>query len=347
MKAVRFHQFGGADVLQYEEAPKPPIGPDDVLLNLKAAAMNHLDMWVRSGQRERNIPLPHIPGSDGAGIIAEVGSNVTSVKVGDRVLISPGLSCGKCNRCISGQDNLCNEYRVLGVRDSGTYAEFVKLPAVNVVPIPSGLDFNEAAAIPLVSLTAWHMLVTLAKLQRGETVLVHGAGSGVGSMAIQIAKLIGAHVITTAGSEEKLMKAKTLGADELINYSAKDFVEEVKRITEKRGVDVVFEHIGGAVLEKSIPLMSKGGRLVTCGATTEFVAKIDIRYVYSRHQIIYGSWMGYRHELPEVLKYFSESKNNVRLKPVVDKVFPLSQGADAHRYMDERKNFGKIVLNIE
>ncbi len=346
MKAVRFHQFGGADILQYEEAPKPQIGPKDVLLNLKAAAMNHLDMWVRSGQRERNIPLPHIPGCDGSGIIAEVGSAVTSVNVGDRVLISPGLSCGNCKQCSSGRDNLCNEYRVLGVRDPGTYAEFVRLPAVNVLPIPSGLNFNEAAAIPLVSLTAWHMLVTLAKLQPGETLLVHGAGSGVGSMAIQIGKLIGANVITTAGSDEKLMKAKALGADELINYNEKDFAEEVKRITEKRGVDVVFEHIGGQVLEKSIPLMSKGGRLVTCGATTEYIAKIDIRYVYTRHQTIYGSWMGYKQELPEVLKYFTETKNGRRLKPVVDKIFPLEQAADAHRYMDERKNFGKIVLSI-
>jgi NADPH:quinone reductase-like Zn-dependent oxidoreductase len=342
MKAIRFHDFGNGDVLRYEEAPMPPIGSSDVLLQLKAAALNHLDIWVRSGQRERSIPLPHIPGSDGAGIIAEVGKEVKHFKVGDRVLISPGLSCGHCDQCLNGTDNLCRDYRVLGVRDDGTYAEYVKLPAENVVPIPSGLDFHEATAIPLVSLTAWHMLVTLAKTQSGETVLVHGAGSGVGSMAIQIAKLFGTRVITTAGSAEKLSKAKELGADELINYKEKDFVEEVKRLTDKRGVDVVFEHIGGEVFEKSITVLTKGGRLVTCGATTQYNCNVDIRYVYSRHQTIYGSWMGGKPELTEVLKHFSPDK----LKPVVDSVFPLAQAAEAQRRMEERKNFGKIVLKL-
>jgi NADPH:quinone reductase-like Zn-dependent oxidoreductase len=341
MKAVRLHEFGNADVLRYEEAPKPSIGPNDVLLQLKAAALNHLDVWVRSGQRERNIPLPHIPGSDGAGIIAEVGKEIKHFKVGDRVLISPGLSCGRCDKCLSGKDNLCREYRVLGVRDDGTYAEYVKLPVENVVPIPAGLDFTEAAAIPLVALTAWHMLVTLAEISPWEVVLVHGAGSGVGSMAIQIAKLFGARVITTAGSDEKLAKARELGADDLINYRTQDFVEEIKRLTNKRGVDIVFEHIGGEVFEKSITILAKDGRLVTCGATTEYNCKVDIRYVYTRHQTIYGSWMGGKPELPEVLKYFPSA-----LKPVIDSIFPLAQAADAHRKMEERKNFGKIVLKI-
>jgi NADPH:quinone reductase-like Zn-dependent oxidoreductase len=347
MKAVRFHQFGGADVLRYEDAPVPSIGPNDVLLQIKAAALNHLDVWVRSGTRERNIPLPHIPGSDGSGIIAEVGSAVDCLKAGDRVLISSGINCGHCSMCLSGRDNLCRTYHVLGTIEDGTYAEYLKLSAINVLPIPKGLDFNQAAAIPLVSLTAWHMLVTLARIQPGETVLVHGAGSGVGSIAIQIAKLIGAHVITTAGSDEKLVKAKSLGADDLINYQEKDFVEEVKRITGKRGVDVVFEHIGGEVLEKSIIVLAKGGRLVTCGATTEYVAKLDIRYIYSRHQTIYGSWMGSKQELIEVLKFFEEGVGNRKLKPVIDSVFPLAQAADAHLHMEGRKNFGKIVLNID
>ena len=196
MKAARFHNFGGAEVLCYEDAPRPVIGPHDVLVELRAAALNHLDIWVRSGARERNIPLPHIAGSDGAGIVAEAGSGVTRLKAGDRVLISPGLSCGACDNCSGGRDNLCREYRVLGTREDGTDAEFVKLPAVNVLPIPDGLDFNQAAAIPLVFLTAWHMLVTLAKIQPGEVALIHGAGSGVGSAGIQIAKIFGARVIT-------------------------------------------------------------------------------------------------------------------------------------------------------
>ena len=346
MKAIRLHSFGGPEVLQYEEAPTPKIGQDEVLLHLKAAALNHLDIWVRSGARERSIPLPHIPGSDGAGVIAEVGSAVKTYKPGDRVLISPGLSCGRCKQCLEGRDNLCRDYRVLGVREDGTYAEYVKLPEANILPIPEGLEFTEAAAIPLVFLTAWHMLVTLAKIQQGETVLVHGAGSGVGSAAIQIAKMIGTRVITTAGSNEKLAKGKSLGTDELINYREKDFVEEVKRMTDKRGVDVVFEHIGGEVFEKSIPILTKGGRLVTCGATTNYSANIDIRYIYSRHQTIYGSWMGGKPELPEVLKFFEGGGAKRKLHPVIDTIFPLAQAADAHRRVEERKNFGKVVLSI-
>jgi NADPH:quinone reductase-like Zn-dependent oxidoreductase len=346
MKAIRFHTFGNADVLRYEEAPKPTIGPNDVLLQVKAAALNHLDIWVRSGARERNIPLPHIPGNDGAGIIAEVGSAIDFLKIGDRVLISPGLSCGHCAMCLSGKDNLCRSYRVLGTKEDGTYAEFVKIPAVNVVPIPEGLDFTEAAAIPLVFLTAWHMLMTLAKVQPGETVLIHAAGSGVGSAAIQIAKLVEAHVITTAGSDEKLKHATELGADEVINYHQKDFVEEVKRLTDKRGVDVVFENVGGEVFEKSITVIAKGGRLVTCGATTEYMANVDIRYIYSRHQTIYGSWMGSKAELVDVLQFFKGNKEERRFQPVIDTIFPLEEATEAHRRMEERKNFGKIVLKI-
>ncbi|MBI4547100.1 MAG: zinc-binding dehydrogenase [Ignavibacteriae bacterium] len=342
MKAIRFHEFGDVNVLRYEDAPSPSIGSNDVLIQLKAVALNHLDIWVRSGARERNIPLPHIPGSDGAGVITEVGSAIDWLKAGDRVLISPGLSCGHCNMCLGGSDNLCREYRVLGVREDGTYAEYIKLPAVNVLPIPGNLNFNEAAATPLVFLTAWHMLVTLAKVQPGETVLAHGAGSGVGSAAIQIAKLFGSRVITTAGSDEKLSKAKELGADELINYKIKDFVEEVKRMTDKRGVDIVFEHIGGEVLEKSLTIMTKDGRLVTCGATTEYLCKVDIRYVYSRHLSLFGSFMGTKRELMEVLKFLAIGK----LKPVIDSVYPLEQAKEAQKRMEERKNFGKIVLEI-
>ena len=347
MKAIRFHTFGGAEVLRYEDTPRPVIGENDVLIEVKAAGLNHLDVWVRSGARERNILLPHIPGSDGAGLIAEVGHAVTRCKPGDRVLISPGLSCGVCEKCHSGCENLCPEYRVLGTKEDGTYAAFVKIPAMNVLPIPDGLDFQQAAAIPLVFLTAWHMLVSLAKVRPSEVVLIHGAGSGVGSAGIQIAKLFGARVITTAGSEEKLMKAAELGADELINYREKDFVEDIKRITQRRGVDVVFEHIGGQVFEKSITILAKGGRLVTCGATTEYLVKTDIRYVYSRHQSILGSWMGGKHELIEVLKFFGTAASPDRtLRPVIDRVFPLSEAADAQRRMEERSNFGKIVLSI-
>lgn len=345
MKAVRIHQFGGPEVLTPGDAPDPAPRPGEVLVNLKAAALNHLDIWVRSGARERNIPLPHIPGSDGAGIIAGVGDGVHAFAPGDRVLISPGLSCGHCAMCLGGKDNLCASYRVLGVKDSGTYAEYVALPVRNVVRIPAQLDFTEAAAIPLVFLTAWHMLVTLAKIRPGETVLVHGAGSGVGSAAIQIARLFGLHVIATAGSGEKVAMALSLGAHEVINYSEKDFVEEVRRVTDKRGVDVVFEHIGGEVFQKSITVLSKGGRLVTCGATTDYAVTVDIRYIYSRHQSLFGSWMGSKEELIEVLRFF-DTASHWRLKPVVDRVFPLAQAAEAHRHLEGRRNFGKVVLEI-
>ncbi len=346
MKAIRFHSFGKADVLRYEDAPVPEIGPNDVLLRMKAAALNHLDLFVRSGERERNVPLPHIPRSDGSGVIESVGKSVTDRKPGERVLISPGLSCGMCAFCLDGRDNLCREFRVLGTKEDGTYAEYVRLPAVNVVPIPDGLDFAEAAAVPLVFLTAWHMLVTLAKVQQSETVLVHGAGSGVGSAAIQIAKHAGARVIATAGSDAKLAKAKGLGADELINYSSSDFVPEIKRLTERRGVDVVFEHVGGNVFEKSITILAKGGRLVTCGSTAEYFANLDLRYVFSRHQTIYGSWMGGKPELIKVMNFF-DKKSATRFQPVVDIAFPLAQAVQAHLRMEERRNFGKIVLTME
>lgn len=346
MKAIRFHEFGDAGVLTAEDAPKPTIGPGDVLIQVKAAALNHLDLWVRSGSREKNIPLPHIPGSDGSGIVAEVGSTVGHIKAGDKVLISPGISCGHCAFCLGGKDNLCWHYHVLGTQEDGTYAEFVRVPAINVVPIPEGLDFVQAAAVPLVFLTAWHMLVTLTKVQAGETVLIHGAGSGVGSAAIQIAKLMGAQVITTASSDEKLKKAQQLGADEAINYKVNDFAEEVKRVTGKRGVDVVFEHTGGEVFEKSITVLAKGGRLVTCGATSAYSGNIDLRYVYAKHLTIFGSFMGTKQELFEALRFFKAGVGNRQLTPVIDTILPLEKASEAHRKMEERKNFGKIVLTI-
>lgn len=342
MKAIRFQSFGGPEVLRYEEVPQPRIGPLEVLVQLKAAALNHLDIWVRSGMRERKIPLPHIPGSDGAGIVAEVGSAVKSYRPGERVLICPGLSCGQCDYCVSGKENLCSTYHVLGTLEDGTYAEFIKVPEYNIVSMPSGMDFQQAAAFPLVFITAWHMLVTLANVQRGEIVLVQGARSGVGTAGIQLAKMLGARVITTVGTQSAITQARDLGVEEVIDYRRSDFVEEVRRLTNKRGVDVVFEHVGGEVFEKSLTIIRKGGRLVTCGATTEYVGRVDLRYVYSRHLTIYGSFMGTKGELLEALKCYERGE----LKPVIDSVFPLAQAAEAQKRMEERKHFGKIVLEI-
>lgn len=342
MKAVRFHSFGEADVLKYEDVEQPHPGPHDVVVQLKAAALNHLDLFIRRGAREKNIPMPHIPGADGAGIIAEVGALVFHLKPGERVAVAPGLGCGKCSFCLGGRENLCAKFHVIGNQEDGTYAEFIKLPARNVVPIPESMPFEDAAAFSLVFLTAWHMLMTLARVKGGETVLVHGAGSGVGSAAIQIAKLFEARVIATAGSDDKLAKAKLLGATDVINYKEKDFVSEVRAMTGKQGVDVVFEHIGGEVFEKSITILKKGGRLVTCGTTTDTIAKSDIRYIFSRQLTILGSFMGTKEELVKAIGYYQLGL----LKPVIDSVFPLAQAAEAQRRMESRANFGKIVLSI-
>jgi NADPH:quinone reductase-like Zn-dependent oxidoreductase len=341
MKAIVLHEHGGIDKLKYEDYPEPEPGPGEVKVRVKACALNHLDLWVRQGLPTVAIPLPHIPGSDVSGVAAAVGTGVRHVAVGDEVVISPGVSCGHCEMCLSGQDNLCRYYAILGNTIDGGDAEYVKAPAVNILPKPKSLDFNEAAAVPLVFLTAYHMLVTRARLQPGEVVLVHAAGSGVGSAAVQVAKLWGARVIATAGTDAKLAKAKELGADDLINYSKQDFAEEVRRITGKKGVDVVVEHIGPETWEKSIIALARGGRLVTCGATTGPTARLDLRYLFSKHLAVLGSWMGTKAELIEVLKYFDSG----RLHAVVDRVLPLKDAPLAHQLMMERAQFGKIVLN--
>ncbi|KPK89835.1 hypothetical protein AMJ80_09215 [bacterium SM23_31] len=343
MKAVRFHEHGDISVLKYEDVGTPKISPDEVLVQVKACALNHLDIFVREGIPGIKIPLPHIGGSDVAGIVAEKGSLVNNVKVGDNVLTAPGIGCGMCQACLEGRDNNCRKYTLIGYLIDGGYAEYVKIPARNAIPIPGKLDFSEAAAIPLVFLTAWHMLVTRAKIRTGETVLIHSAGSGVGSAGIQIAKLFGAHVITTASNEKKLKKAKTLGADETINYVKEDFYASLKNITGRRGVDIVFEHVGSATMEKSILSLAVNGRLVTCGATTGYKANVDLRYVFARQLTIYGSYMGGIGELLEVLKFFPTGQ----LKPVIDKQFSLQEAARAQLYMTERRQFGKIILNPE
>ncbi len=340
MKAVIFHQHGGPEVLQYEDVPDPRIRANEVLVRVRAVAMNHLDLWLRNGYPGRQVPLPRIIGSDIAGEVAEAGELVRSVKPGDRVLLAPGLSCGLCPACLEGRDNLCRDYSIFGVIRQGGYAELVAAPEVNVIKIPADFSFEEAAAVPLVFLTAWHMLVNRAEIRPGEEVLVLGAGSGVGSAAIQIAKLFNTRVITTAGSDEKLTKARELGADELVNHSTHDIYEEVKRLTNRRGVDVVFEHVGSATWDKSMKSLAPAGRLVTCGATTGYEAHIDIRYLFGRQLSIFGSFMGSKAELLEVLKFvFSR-----RFKPVIDTTFPLSEARAAHERMANREQFGKIIL---
>lgn len=342
MKAVIVPEHGGPEVLRCAQVPEPQIGANDVLVRVRACALNHLDLWIRQGMPGVTIPLPRILGSDISGEVAKVGENVKHVHDGERVLLNPGISCGHCEHCLAGNDSMCREYTLFGYMVDGGYAEYVKAPDVNVIPMPSGLSFEEAAAIPLVFLTAWHMLITRAKLKPAEDVLVLGAGSGVGSAAIQIAKVTGARVIATAGSEEKLAKARELGAHDVIQHSTQDIAAEVKRLTNRRGVDVVFEHVGEATWEHSVRSLAVGGRLVTCGATTGCEGKIDLRFLFTRQLSILGSFMGSKAELYSVLELVGRGL----LKPVIDKVMPLAQAREAHERLERREQFGKIVLQV-
>ncbi|MBL0057598.1 MAG: zinc-binding dehydrogenase [Elusimicrobia bacterium] len=340
MKAVFFNQHGGPDVLTFGEVPAPQPGPNEVLVQVKACALNHLDIWIRMGIPGISVPLPHILGADVSGIIDSVGPNVTGWSPGQKVLVAPGISCGTCPQCLSGDDHLCDRYDILGQQSNGGYAERVKVPAANLLPFPDPLSFEEAASVPLVFLTAWHMLVTNGNIQPGQTVLIHAGGSGLGIAAIQIAKLKGAHVITTVGHPEKGKRAKALGADDVVNYRATDFQQEVMRLTDKRGVDLVVEHIGQDTFEKSLNSIAKGGKLLTCGATSGRQIQFDLRSLFGRNIAIHGSRMGKKEGLKEVLAHVQAG----RLNPVLDSVYPLKDAAQAHTRMEERKNFGKIVL---
>ncbi len=341
MKAVRFHEHGGLDVLRYEDAPEPAIQADEVLVRVKACALNHLDIWLRMGVRAWKLPMPHIVGSDVAGEVVEAGSLVTRVKAGERVLLAPGISCGQCEECCRGRDSACRSFTIFGVMVDGGYAELIKAPERNVIPIPGDLSFEEAAAVPLVFLTAWHMLMTRARLEPGEDVLVMGAGSGVGSAVIQIAKLAGARrVIAVAGSETKLAKAMTLGADSIIHHQKQSIAAEVARLTGKRGVDVIVEHVGAAVWQDCFESLATYGRLVTCGVTSGAEVKLNLQSLFGRQRAVLGSYMGGKGELMQVLKLIGERK----LRAVIDSVFPLKDARAAQQKMESRDFFGKILL---
>ena len=335
-----FDRFGGPAVLEAREIADPAIAPDEALVRVRACGINHLDLWVRSGLRGLDIQMPHILGNDVVGEIAAIGSAVRHLQTGDRTLVLPTLSCGTCPQCFSGDDNLCRQYDVIGRRRNGGYAELVSVPAVNCLPYPENLSWEEAAAVPLVFLTAWHMLVGRAKLAPGEDVLVIGAGSGVGSAAVQIARLFGARVIATAGTPAKLERAKALGAHETIDHAREDVAARVRELTAKKGVEVALEHVGGRVFEGAVAALARNGRLVTCGATTGGEVKLDVNVLFGKHLALMGSWMGRRSELVQVLKFVRDG----RLKPVVDRAMPLAHAAEAHRLIESRGQFGKVVL---
>jgi NADPH:quinone reductase-like Zn-dependent oxidoreductase len=342
VKAVVYTGHGGPEVVRIQDMPEPAVGPGDVLVRVRAAALNHIDLWVRRGLPRLRVAFPHIPGADAAGLVERVGNAVTSVRPGDAVMIAPGISCGVCRYCVAGRDNLCAQYTILGEHRHGTDAQFVAVPAQNVLPKPTHLTFEEAASIPLVFLTAWNMLVTNARLRFAETVLIWGAGSGVGSAGLQIAKLFGARVLAVAGSRWKLEKAKALGADEGIDHREQDVLEEVRRLTDKRGVDVVFDHVGAATWQTSVKSLALGGRLVTCGATSGAEAPTDLRYIFGRRLSIHGSWMGSKGELHDLMPLVDQG----RLKPIVHAVLPLGDAVKAQDIMEQSAHFGKLVLKV-
>lgn len=339
MKAVVIRRHGGPEVLTLEERPVPEPGPGEVRVRVRAVALNHLDLWVRKGVPGHVFPLPIVPGCDIAGTVDALGAG-SRAKPGDEVVVSPGVSCGTCSACRAGHENLCRSYGILGETRDGGCAEYAVVPFVNLFPKPSNLDFPEAAAVPLVFLTAWHMLVSRALLRPGEQVLVHAAGSGVSSAAIQIARLLGARVLATAGSEEKCARALEIGAELAVNYRERDFVEESRTWTGKRGVDVALDHVGAETFDRTLRCLARGGRYVTCGATSGYEMKSDFRYVYFKSLSILGSTMGGSHELAAVLEHVARGT----LRPIVDRTFPLAQVRAAHEHLESRTGFGKTVL---
>jgi len=344
MKAVAFYEHGGPEVLRFEgNFPDPVMGPDDVLLRVHATALNRLDLFIRQGLPNLKLPLPHILGSDAAGEIAKVGDDVTDLEEGERVLVNPGLTCGECEYCRTGEDPLCVDYRILGEHVNGAYAEYVAVPARNVARIPTDFPYDTAAAAPLAYMTAWRLLISKGRIQPGEDVLILGAGSGVSTAAIQIAKLAGCTVWTTSSSDEKLRRAKEIGADVILNYKEMPWSRAVWELTGKRGVDVVVDHVGADTFKDSVRSLRRGGRLLVPGATTGGVFEIDIRYVFSRQISIIGSTMASQREFEEVMKLVFMR----RLKPVVDRVFPLEEAQRAHEYLERGEQFGKVVLRVD
>lgn len=338
MKAIRIHQHGGTGVLSIDEIPIPQINPTQCLVEIKATSLNHLDLWVRKGVP--GVPLPMIMGSDGSGIIKDIGYKVTDFKIGDEVLIQPLTYCGKCRWCKQHKENYCDSWGIFGENQDGTQCEFMAVDCEHLRLIPKDMNFEEAAAFPLVAETAYTMLVDRANIQKNETVFVWGASSGVGSMAIQIAKAMGCRVITTVGSVNKKQFAEKLGADLIINYNEDSIADIVKEYTDRKGVDVVVEHVGTKTWSTSLRILGKGGRIVTCGATTGAEAKFDIRHLFSKQQTILGSTMGNVESLNKMLKLYNDGK----VKPIVDRIFQMSEIKAAHSYLEDGNQIGKVIV---
>lgn len=340
MRAIIFKKHGSTENLEYTYTERPKPGPGEVLIKVRACALNHLDLWTLAGMPGVTIPLPHILGCDIAGQVAELGTGVKKTLMGRRVIVAPGISCGHCEHCKSGWDSLCAKYQILGLQRNGGYAQYAVVPARNIIIVSKKLPYEKWAAVPLVFLTAWHVLVTRTQLKKGETALIHAAGSGVGSAGIQIAKYLGAKVATTIGNDKKAARAKQLGADHIVNYRKKEFHEDILTWTKMRGVDVVLEHIGPETFSKSIACLAKKGRLATCGVTSGPSTQINLRTIFARQISIMGCYIGGLPELLKVVKLMESGK----LQPVIDEIFPLREASKAIQRMEERANFGKIIL---
>jgi NADPH:quinone reductase-like Zn-dependent oxidoreductase len=343
LNAIRIHQHGGSDQLRYEDTPEPKITSlGEVIVKLNSAALNHIDIWTRLGVTGMAIPMPHTLGADGAGIVVEVGNDVKGVSTGDKVCLYPFTGCGECEFCLTRRDFMCIHRKSLGERLDGTYADYVKLPAENCFAVPAGFTFAEAAAFPLVFITLWRMLITNAQLKPGESLLIIGVGGGVASASLQVAKKIGAHVIVTSGADEKLEQAMQLGADHGINHRTQNFVDQINTLTDHHGIDVVLDCVAGETWRKSLAVLARGGRLVTCGATAGGQPIDDLSAICLKHLKIYGSTLGSREEFRQVLSFLQGSG----IRPIIDRQFPLEDAAVAQERMERAQQFGKIVLQI-
>jgi NADPH:quinone reductase-like Zn-dependent oxidoreductase len=343
MKAIYLNRHGDAGVLEYGDLPDPVPARNEVLIDVAAASLNHLDIFVRRGIPGAHLEYPHVPGSDASGVVSGMGEDVASFEIGDRVLINPSLSCGGCDYCIRGDASMCRTYKIVGESTRGTCCEKITIPAANVIKIPDQFSFEAAAAVPLVFLTAWRMLITRGSIRAGEHVLILGAASGVGTACIQIAKKAGARVYATASNNEKLELCRKLGADVLINYQEEDFVKRVRAETGNKGVDVCVDYIGNDTWVKSLKSLATGGRLLTCGATTGFEPKTDLRHIFFRQLQVIGSTMGSKNDLLAALEFLFRGE----MEPVIDRVIALKDTADAHRLMEDRNVAGKIVIRVQ
>ncbi len=341
MKAIRIHEHGGTDALKWDDIPEPELSVNQVLVGIKATSLNHLDIWVRKGIP--GVPLPLITGSDAAGIISEIGDGVKKSRIGEKVMIQPLIFCGKCASCNKGKENLCKSMGIMGENCQGVNAERITVKESRAIPFPDQLSFEAAASFALVAQTSFQMLVSRANLEAGEFVLIWGASSGVGSMGIQIAKAMGATVIAIAGTNEKCEKAGLLGGDHILNYKTDDILGEVKSLTNGKGIDVVFEHVGQETWNISMKSLARGGRVVTCGATTGFKANLNLTHLFFKQQSILGSTMGSKSSFEGALTLLNEGK----IKPVIDRIFPISEIQSAHEYLESSMQFGKVVLSYE